>query len=194
MLRQPADLILTNAKIVTVDANFRIAEAMAIAGERILAVGSSAEVCSHAAPTTEMVDLAGRTVLPGLIDGHAHMDREGLKRVFPSLGRVRSIRDIQQRIAELARDKKPGEWIVTMPVGDPPYYFDMPDLLAEQRWPTRQELDEAAPRNPVFIRSIWGYWRHTLPLVCCANTLALARAGVGRDTVSPVESLEIAKD
>ena len=158
----PADRILTNAKIITVDADFRIAEAMAIAGDRIVAVGSAAEVARHAAPATDVIDLAGQTVMPGLIDGHAHMDREGLKSVFPTLGRVRSIKDIQDRIAELARDHKPGEWIVTMPIGDPPYYFDMPELLAEKRWPTRQELDEAAPHNPVFIRSIWGFWRHTL--------------------------------
>ena len=46
-----------------------------------------------------------------------------------------------------------------MPIGDPPYYFDVPDILAEKRWPTRQELDAAAPNNPVFIRSIWGFWR-----------------------------------
>ena len=75
---------------------------------------------------------------------------------------VRSIRDIQDRIAELARGKQPGEWIVTMPIGDPPYYFDVPDILAEKRWPTRQELDAAAPNNPVYIRSIWGFWRGDL--------------------------------
>ena len=132
--------------------------------------------------------------MPGITDGHAHMDREGLRNVFPSLGRVRSIKDIQDRIAELARGKKPGEWIVTMPIGDPPYYFDVPDILAEKRWPTRQELDAAAPNNPVYIRSIWGYWRGTFPLVSCANTEALKRAGITRDTVSPVPSLTIEKD
>jgi predicted amidohydrolase YtcJ len=114
--------------------------------------------------------------------------------VFPALGRVRSVRDIQDRIAELARAKQPGEWIVTMPIGDPPYYFDVPDILAEKRWPTRQELDAAAPNNPVFIRSIWGYWRGTFPLVSCANTEALKRAGITRDTVSPVDTLKIEKD
>jgi predicted amidohydrolase YtcJ len=122
------------------------------------------------------------------------MDREALREVFPSLGRVRSIRDIQDRLAELARGRPAGEWIVTMPIGDPPYYFDVPDVLAEKRWPTRQELDVAAPSNPVFIRSIWGYWRGTFPLVSCANTEALKRAGINRDTVSPVETLTIEKD
>ena len=91
-----------------------------------------------------------RTVMPGIIDGHAHMDREGLKGVYPALGPVRSIRDIQNRIAELARGKPRGEWIVTMPIGDPPYYFDVPDILAEKRWPTRQELDAAAPEQSGF--------------------------------------------
>ena len=107
---------------------------------------------------------------------------------------MRSIKDILDRIAELARDKKPGEWIVTMPIGDPPYYFDVPEILAEKRWPTRQELDAAAPDNPVYIRSIWGFWRGTLPLVSIANTEALKRAGITRDTVSPVPTLTIVKD
>ena len=190
----PADLILTNGKIITVDAAFTVAQALAIAGERILAVGSDAAMARVSGPTTRVVDLKGKAVIPGITDGHAHMDREALRSVFPALGRVRSVRDIQDRIAELARAKQPGEWIVTMPIGDPPYYFDVPDILAEKRWPTRQELDAAAPHNPVFIRSIWGYWRGTFPLVSCANTEALKRAGITRDTVSPVDTLKIEKD
>jgi predicted amidohydrolase YtcJ len=192
--RGPADLVLRNGKIVTVDAAFTIAQAIAIAGERIVAVGADAEVAAQIGPATRVIDLNGRTVVPGITDGHAHMDREALREVFPSLGRVRSIRDIQARIAELARTRQPGEWIVTMPIGDPPYYFDVPDILAEKRWPTRHELDAAAPNNPVYIRSIWGYWRGTFPLVSCANSEALRRAGITRDTVAPVETLTIEKD
>lgn len=189
-----ADIILTNGKIITVDANFSIAEAVAIAGELILEVGAHEQVMKWASPDTRILDLKGKAVVPGLIDGHAHMDREGLKSVFPSLGRVRSIRDIQERIRELAATKSPGEWIVTMPIGDPPYYWDVPEILTEKRWPTRQELDEAAPNNPVFIRPIWGFWRHTLPLVACANSEALRLAGITRDTVSPTDAVEIQKD
>jgi predicted amidohydrolase YtcJ len=190
----PADLILTNGKIITVDPAFTIAQAIAIAGDRILAVGPDAAMAAMAGPATRVVDLKGKAVIPGITDGHAHMDREALRNVFPALGPVRSIRDIQDRIAELARAKQPGEWIVTMPIGDPPYYFDVPERLAEKRWPTRQELDAAAPENPVFIRSIWGYWRGTFPLVSCANTEALRRAGVTRDTISPVDTVKIEKD
>ena len=189
-----ADLILTNGKIITVDPAFTIAQAIAIAGDRILAVGPNAAMAAMAGPATRIVDLKGKAVIPGITDGHAHMDREALRNVFPALGPVRSIRDIQDRIAELARAKQPGEWIVTMPIGDPPYYFDVPESLAEKRWPTRQELDAAAPENPVFIRSIWGYWRGTFPLVSCANTEALRRAGITRDTVSPVDTVKIEKD
>ena len=190
----PADLILTNGKIITVDPAFTIAQAIAIAGDRILAVGPDAAMAAMAGPATRIVDLKGKAVIPGITDGHAHMDREALRNVFPALGPVRSIRDIQDRIAELARAKQPGEWIVTMPIGDPPYYFNVPESLAEKRWPTRQELDAAAPENPVFIRSIWGYWRGTFPLVSCANTEALRRAGITRDTVSPVDTVKIEKD
>jgi len=189
-----ADLILRNGKVITVDSTLTIAQAVAIARDRILAVGPDAAMAPHTGPATRVVDLQGKAVMPGITDGHAHADREALRNVFPSLGRVRSIGDIKDRIAELARGKRPGEWIVTMPIGDPPYYFDVPDILAEKRWPTRHDLDAAAPNNPVYIRSIWGFWRGTTPLVSCANTEALRRAGITRDTVSPVEALTIEKD
>ena len=190
----PADIILKNGKIITVDGACRIVQAIAVTDERIVELGSNEEVLAHAVPSTRVIDLKGKAVVPGLIDGHAHMDREALRTVFPSLGPVRSIRDIQDRIAELARGKRPGEWIVTMPIGEPPYYFDVPGSLAEKRWPTRHELDQAAPDHPVYIRSIWGYWRGSFPLVSIANTEALKRAGITRDTASPVESLTIEKD
>jgi predicted amidohydrolase YtcJ len=193
-LVSPADTILKNGKIVTVDTTSSIAQAIAILGDRIIAVGPDAAMAVHTSAATRVIDLKGRTLIPGLIDGHAHMDREALRGIFPSLGPVRSIRDIQDRIAELARSKRPGDWVVTMPIGDPPFYFDVPDILAEKRWPTRQELDAAAPNNPVYIRSIWGFWRGTLPLVSCANTEALRSAGITRDTVSPVDTLTIQRD
>ena len=93
-----------------------MAQAIAITGDRICRGRTRRrDGGAYRAPQTRIIDLKGRAVTPGLIDGHAHMDREGLRDVFPSLGKVRSIKDIQDRIAELARDKKPGEWIVTMP-------------------------------------------------------------------------------
>ncbi len=192
--RGPADLVLKNGKIITVNRACTIAQAIAIADDRVLAVGPDAAMAKHTAATTRVIDLKGKPVIPGINDGHAHMDREGLRYVFPSLGPVGAIREIQDRIAEIARGKRPGEWIVTMPIGDPPYYFDVPETLAEKRWPTRQELDAAAPNNPVYIRAIWGYWRGSPPLVSCANTEALRRAGIDRDTVAPLDTLTIERD
>jgi predicted amidohydrolase YtcJ len=191
---EPADIILSSGKIITADARFSIAESVAIRAGRFLAVGEDAMVQRHAAPHTRHIALEGRAVLPGLIDGHAHMDREGLKDVFPSLAGCRSIAAIQARIAQLAKDKAPGEWIVTMPVGEPPFYWDLPASLAEGRWPTRAELDDAAPRNPVYIRPIWGFWRHSLPLVSLANSMALKLAGITRETAPPHPSVTIEKD
>jgi predicted amidohydrolase YtcJ len=189
-----ADAILSGGKIITCDSRFTIAQALAIRDGRILAAGDEDMVARHRGAITELVDLAGRAVVPGLIDGHAHMDREGLKDVFPSLAGCRSIAAIKARIAAIAQTKLPGEWIVTMPVGEPPYYWDVPDSLEERRWPTRHDLDEAAPNNPVYIRPIWGFWRHTLPLVSIANSRALELAGVGRSTQAPVGSVEIGRD
>ncbi|TCT04381.1 amidohydrolase [Aquabacter spiritensis] len=190
----PADLILHNGRILTFDAADRIVDTLAVGGGRILAAGSYEEAAAFAGPSTRILDLGGAAVMPGLVDGHAHMDREGLKRVYPSLEGARSIADIKDRIADLARGKRPGEWIVTMPIGDPPYYWNVPESLAEGRWPTRHDLDAAAPHNPVFIRPIWGFWRHTTPLVTCVNSLALARAGISRDTRSPSAQMEIETD
>jgi len=190
----PADLALTGGKIVTLDARSRTVSALAIRGDRIAALGTDEEIAPLIGPGTRRIDLRGRLAVPGLFDGHAHMDREGLKRKWPSLAGARSIDDILQIVEKLVRGAAPGEWIVTMPVGEPPLYEGLPDALAERRWPTRHDLDRVAPDHPVYIRAIWGHWRNTLPLVSIANTRALARAGIDRHTRPPAPSIEIQRD
>jgi predicted amidohydrolase YtcJ len=191
-----ADLVLTGGKIVTSDDAFRIAEAVAISDGKVAAVGSSSEISALAGQGTQRIDLGGRTVIPGLIDGHAHMDNEGLKYIFPSLAGCRSVRDIQERIAALAAAAKPGEWIVTMPIGDPPHYRDMPERLLEGRYPNRWELDAVAPDNPVYIKPVYGYWRGLggFPLASVANSRALQLAGVTRDTLPPWSGIQIDRE
>lgn len=189
------DLVLRGGKVITVDSRFSIASAVAVKDGRFVAVGDDAAVSRLAGAGTRIVEAAGRAVVPGLIDGHAHMDREGLKKlIYPSLAGCRSIADILDRIAALVRGAAPGEWIVTMPVGDPPNFFGVPDCLAEKRYPNRHDLDRVAPDNPVYIRSIWGPWRHVLPLVSIANTKALEIAGVTAATRPPGPSVEIETD
>src|SRR5262249_8426789 len=131
-------------------------------------------------------------VIPGLTDAHAHLDREGLKLVYPSLAHCRSIVEIQNVIRRLAAARPPGEWIVTMPVGGPPFYIDPPSSLSEKRWPTRADLDAAAPDHPVYIRGIWGYWNRP-PVHSIANSAALRATGISRATAAP-SGIEIARD
>jgi predicted amidohydrolase YtcJ len=95
-------------------------------------------------------------------------------------------------VGRLAAARPRGEWIVTMPVGTPPFYRDAPDCLADKRWPTRADLDAAAPEHPVYVRGIWGYWNRP-PVHSVASSRALAIAGVTRDTVPP-KGIEIVKD
>lgn len=188
------DLVLVDGKIITVDPTFRIAQAVAIKGDRILAVGSTAEIDALVGPLTRRIDLRGRCAIPGLIDGHAHMDREGLKDVYPSLAGCRSIPEVLAKLQELVKQKKPGEWVVTMPLGDPPSYWDVPNNLVERRFPTRWELDQVSPDNPVYIRPIWGFWRHVLPLVSVANTRALQLAGLSKNSAPPCPGITYGRD
>jgi predicted amidohydrolase YtcJ len=188
------DLIIHGGKVATLGPGDQIAEAVAVAGEHILGVGTDSEILAMAGAETRRIDAGGRLVTPGLIDGHAHMDREGLKEALPSLAGCRSIDDILQRISELASETPKGEWIVTMPVGEPPFYENVPGVLAENRFPNRHDLDQVAPDHPVYIRAIWGHWRNTLPLVSVANTEALRIVGITRETVPPSPHIQIEKE
>ena len=187
------DLTLIGGRILTVDGVDRMAEAIDIVGGTIVAVGTTANILRARRSAGPVLDMGGRTVIPGLIDGHAHMDREGLRDIFPSLAGARSIADIGERIARLAAVTPPGEWIVTMPIGEPPYYAKPEAGLAEGRFPNRHDLDLIAPDHPIYIRGIWGYWDRP-PITSIANSLALHRAGIDRDTASPSSTVEIERD
>jgi predicted amidohydrolase YtcJ len=132
--------------------------------------------------------------MPGLIDGHAHMDREGLKSVLPSVSGVRSIKALIARVRGIAADVPKGQWVVTMPLGDPPAYVPSAELFSEGRLPNRHDLDQASSDHPILIRSGWGYWSRKLPLVCVANSRALELAGITRGTASPTDKLVIERD
>ena len=193
-MQKIADQIIENGKIATLAPGDKMAEAIAITEDKILAVGSTSEVDVLTDENTTRIDAGGRLVTPGLIDAHAHMDREGLKEIPPSLSGCTSIDDILQRIEVLAGETPKGEWIVTMPIGEPPFYFGVPANLKENKFPNRHDLDRVAPDHPVYIRAIWGHWRNTLPLVSIANTKALEVAGIDRNTMPPAPSIQIERD
>jgi predicted amidohydrolase YtcJ len=169
------------------------AEGLAIDAGKILAVGSRAQMQALADKTTQVHDLADAFILPGFIDVHAHLDTEGLLDQRPSLSGAKSIADIQARIRELAARTPKGEWIVTMPVGDAPFYFDATATLAEGRMPNRQELDAAAPEHPVCIFAPSGYWSLP-PCHTVLNSLGLARNGLDRHSQARLAGLQLERD
>jgi predicted amidohydrolase YtcJ len=139
------------------------------------------------------IDLKGRCVLPWFIDTHAQMDRDGLKGLFPSLDGAQSVPEIVAHIAAEVAKKPSGAWLVTAPLGTPPYHFDVAAMLAEKRVPTRWDLDAVSPENPVYIQAIWGYWGWP-PLVSVLNSRALESCGINRHTPPAWEGMEILKD
>lgn len=183
-------IILGN--VITLDEKSTIAEGIAVAEDRVAAVGSRKDILALKAAQTRVTD-TGHTIIPGFNDTHAHMDTEGLRERFPSLGRVRSIADVQDRIAALARETPRGEWIVTMPVGDPPFYFGGPAVLAEKRMPNAAELDRAAPDHPVCILPPSGYWS-LLPCYTVLNSLGLKLNGLDRASQPRVAGIELERD
>src|SRR6185295_13856376 len=185
-----ASLVLRGGPVITL-AGSAAASAVAIEGERISAVGSDAAISALLGPATRVIELAGRTLMPGLTDAHAHLDREGLKEVLPSLSGCRSIRELVARLAELAARTPPGQWIVTMPLGEPPEYLLSEAMYEEGRLPNRHDLDQASMRHPILIRCAWGYWPFQLPLVSVANSIALDLAGIRRGTNAPSPMVEI---
>ncbi len=188
-----AGLVLRGGTVITMTGAVG-ATAVAVDGERILAVGSDEEVSARIGPATRVIELAGRTLMPGLTDAHAHLDREGLKELLPSMAGCRSIRELIERIAALAANTPPGEWIVTMPLGEPPEYLLAEKMFEEGRFPNRHDLDKASSRHPILIRCAWGYWPFQLPLVSVANSAALALAGIRRGTNPPSPLVQIDVD
>lgn len=144
---QAPDRILYNGKVLTVDRDFSVASAIAIRGERILAVGETDEIRPLAGDDTEEIDLEGRTVIPGLIDNHIHYLRATNFAAYETrIHGVTSRREVMARISSRAKELGPGRWIFILGGWSEQQFADEPGGF------TREELDEAAPDNPVFIQ------------------------------------------
>lgn len=168
--RPPADLIITNGKVWNVDRERPQAEAVAIAGDRIAAVGSAASVMEWKGPKTRILDAQGKTVLPGIIDAHVHFSNGGFEISGVQLRDAATPEEFARRIGEHARKVPKGEWILGG-TWDHELWGGMP-------LPTRAWIDAVTPEHPVFVSRYDGH-------MALANTLALKLAGVTRDTPTP---------
>ncbi len=166
------DLVLVNGHVITMDRTRPEASAVAIRNGTIAAVGDDAAARAAAGPGAEVIDLRGRTATPGLIDAHAHPMAVGfaLQDLDLATPPNRSIADIAALVATAARQRPPGEWIVGRG-------YDQA-RLAEQRHPTRHDLDPMAPNNPTLLIRICHH-------VGVANSRALQLAGITATTPDP---------
>ncbi len=168
-----ADRVMLNGKVLTVDARDSVAEALAIRDGRIVAVGSSEDITGLIGPDTEQLDLAGRTVTPGLLDSHAHFSQGGLlmlTNIDLSYPQVKSVGDVVSLVEQRAAERTSGQWITGRG-------WDEGKLL-EQRYVYASDLEPVSPRQPVWLM-------HTMGHYGVANYLALALAGISRDTPDP---------
>ena len=170
------NLILYNGNIRTFASDASTCEALACAGSRIVATGKSDDVRRLAGPDTEMIDLGGRTAIPGLTDTHVHLSEKGTAEMELVDCRdfyvdVNSVSDILQRLANAAASAPKGSWIVAH--GSPMQDFRIND----RRFPDKHDLDRAVPDHPVSI----SFGAH----ITIGNTLALAAAKITRDTPDP---------
>lgn len=159
-----ADVVLRNGKIVTVDTDFRVVQAMAISDGLITAVGSDAEIATLIGQSTKVIDLKGKMVLPGLIDSHVHPQGASQYEADHEIPPMETISDVLDYLRDRASVVPAGEWIVLQQV--------FITRLREQRFPTREELDSVAPKHPVFFR--------TGP-DGSANSLGLAENGIDKE-------------
>ncbi|HMG60648.1 MAG TPA: amidohydrolase family protein, partial [Burkholderiales bacterium] len=166
----PADTIFVNGRIVTVDDGFTIAEAVAIRGQRIVAVGKNADVLELQSRGTKVIDLKKRTVIPGLIDNHAHFIRAPEHEEM-RLDGVTSRKRALAKLAGRVGAAKPGEWIVTLGGWSEEQFTDDP------RGFSLEDLDRIAPANPVVLQAVYNH--------SYLNTAALKAAAIDADTPDP---------
>ena len=170
LLVEHADTILVDGEVLTVDDDFSTAEAVAVRDGEILTVGDTDEIRALAGPETEEIDLDGRTAIPGLIDSHCHLRQVGMDLERVTFHEARSVADVVAEVEAAADETPDGEWIQAS-------WGWHESQLEEGRLPTRDELDDVAPDNPVFIPR-GGH-------VAVLNSLAFERAGIGPDTDDP---------
>jgi predicted amidohydrolase YtcJ len=173
---QAVSLLLVNGKVFTADDTGTLAEAVAVDGERIVAVGTTREIRARYT-SANVIDLGGRLLTPGFNDAHIHFLNGGLSLMRVDLNGARTLEEAKARVAARVRETPVGAWIGGR---------GWDHTLWGGQWPTRQDLDSVAPQHPVILQRVDGH-------VTWANTLALQKAGITRETKDP-EGGEILRD
>jgi predicted amidohydrolase YtcJ len=180
----PADLVLRNGKIVTVDPARPEARALAARGGTIVALGSDAEIAQYVGPSTRVIDLGGKLAVPGFIEGHGHFTGVGQARMNLDVMHVRNWDEIVARVAEAAKKAKPGEWILGR--GWHQEKWNPSASPAVEGFPIHESLSKVSPNNPVLLTHASGH-------AAFANARAMQLAGVDSKTSNPPGG-EILKD
>ena len=172
----PSHQVFINGDVLTMDAENRIVEAISVRGDRIEAVGTTERIMALVDDSTEVVDLRGRALLPGFIDAHGHFPGSGLAAIAadlnsPPIGDKTTMAEVLAALAAQVEKTEPGRWVTGFGYDD--------TLLAEQRHPTRAELDAVSAEHPVVAMHISGH-------MLVANSRALAAVGIDATTPDPV--------
>lgn len=171
-----ADLILLNGKIVTLEENVPQVEAVAVAGNRIAALGSSAEMKRHIGQKTQVIDVAGALVIPGIIEGHGHINGVGLAQLNLNLMRATTWAEIVAMVEQAAKKAKPGEWIYGR--GWHQEKWNAKPAPEVEGFPIHESLSRVSPENPVLLTHASGH-------ATFANAKAMELSGVTRTTANP---------
>jgi len=185
---EPADLVLTGGTIVTMDDSRPHAQALAIRGDRIVAVGDDAAVGPWIGDRTQVIDLAGKLAVPGFIDSHAHFVSLGRSKMILDLSKARTWDEIVELVAGAAHSTPPGRWIVGR--GWHQAKWRPPPSPSVQGYPTHEKLSQAVPDHPVekLSQAVPDHpvvLTHGTGHMCLANARAMELAGVDRNTESP---------
>ncbi len=170
--QSPADLIIVNGQVLTVDAKNTRAEAVAVRGNTIAAVGTNAQIRKMAGPQTRIIDAGGRTVVPGFNETHVHATGASRGEVAQPFIQLNSIGEIKDWVRARAKIEGPGGW-VRLPRVDV-------TRIREGRLPNKADLDEAAPNNPTVYT-----WQYANRQVQILNNAAIKAAGITKNTVAP---------
>ncbi len=181
---EPATMVLRNGKIVTVDATIPAAQAIAVRGDRIAAVGSNAEIQRYIGPGTRVIDLAGQLAIPGLVESHGHFMNFGQSKMTLDLLDVKDWNEIVSMVAAAAKQAKPGDWIIGRGWHQEKW-TTVPQPNVEG-FPFHDALSKVSPNNPVMLTHASGH-------ASFVNAAAMTAAGLTGKTPDPAGG-EILKD